>query len=137
MTRKYAQTAAEAVGDRLKIEDFIDRHFNQILDNLQESAEKSSNKENTSFNETFIQAALPIIDSVIHVGSSRDNYMEAQKWAQKSSQEMRLEPVRWLTLLTFLHIILMACAKRPERSIWERIENAVEGLLDSEVSGAS
>jgi len=132
MTDKYAKAATKAVKDHLKIKDFIERHSNQILGDLQKSAEEMRDKNTESFKIAFIEKALPTIDSVIHVGSSRDDYINAMTWAKENHTELYEippEPGKWLTLLTFVYIVRLAFDEHLEKNTWERIRDAVESLL--------
>ena len=118
-----ASQAVEAVEQRLKIGDFIGRHFGQIVDGLEEAADEPHRKDR------FLDDALPVIDSVIHVGSSRENYMNALPWAKQTNAD----PDRWLTLLTFVYIVRKAvseCSKGLTKGrIWSEIESSVATLL--------
>ena len=132
---QYAVAATEAVRDRLKIEDFIERHSDQILDDLQESAEKTPDD-----NKELSEKVLPIIDSVIHVGSNRNDYIDALAWAKELewAKEMPAAPDGRLTLLTLVYIVRKALDESREESIWKRIANMVEDLrYDENVSGIS
>lgn len=129
---KYAEIATEAVRDQLKIGSFIERHSTQILDDLQQSAEEVRDGNDEVFRKAFIDRALPTIDSVIHVGSSRDNYVHAKTWVKEKRPEfdsMPAEPGRRLTLLTFVYIVCLALDKHTEERTWERIGNVVVDLL--------
>jgi hypothetical protein len=117
--------ATEAVEKRLGIRDFIKRHSDQILDALEEAAERTQGQDR------FLDEALRVIDSVIHVGSSRKDYMNARRWA--SEERLASEPDKWLTLLTFVYVARKGLSERSEdlakASIWNTIISAVGTLL--------
>jgi DNA-binding ferritin-like protein (Dps family) len=122
--------ATEAVENRLMIRGFIERHSDQILDALEEAAQKTQEQDR------FLDEAIPVIDSVIHVGSSRKDYMNARRWA---SEERRApEPDKWLTLLTFVYIAHKGYSERSkdfaEARAWGTIMSSVETLLKEDAA---
>jgi hypothetical protein len=129
VTDEYTN-ATEAVKDRLRIGDFIDRHSNHILNELEEAADK------TQTQDEFLAKVLPLIESVIMVGSSRSDYMNAQRWASKERRAP--EPDKWLTLLTFVYIAHKGYSERSkdfaEARAWGTIMSSVETLLKEDAA---
>ncbi len=132
LTDEYVN-AIEAVEDRLKIGDFIERHPNQILNELEEAAQE------TETQEEFLAKALPFIDSVIQVASGRNDYMNALQWAK--GKRPAVEPHRWLIRLTLVYIVRKGLSERSEdvakRGIWNTIISRVGAFLKDDAAKES
>lgn len=72
----YSDKAAEIAGDNLKIAHFIDTHWQNISERIEQCYWTAKNS--ASPNATFINETLTIVSAVINCGSSLEGYRSAK-----------------------------------------------------------
>jgi hypothetical protein len=130
-TESIQTTATQTVESQLKIRDFIELHSDEILTALEKSAEKVDEEVE------FLADAFPIVASVIHVGSRRDDYIKALEWAEgKLATSDKSDADSAITALTFLYLVHRGLAERSGDSakseLWKKIKNRVDALLEQD-----
>jgi hypothetical protein len=125
----------ELVEDFLGLEPFFQRHQDHILDKLEE-CDEIAEKARRSKDMIFFAESLPVIDGLIQVGTTREEYKSALKrvreeWASD------VEPAHLISALTFLYVAdrgkEIAEGKRKAKkardlTVWRRIDARVHKL---------
>ncbi len=124
-TESIQATATQAVESKLKIKDFIERHSDEILDELEISAEKARQ------DVEFLADAFPTVASVVHVGSKRNDYLNTLQWAKGKVDTPDADSA--ITALTFLYLVHRGLSERAHDSAkletWNTIKSWVNALL--------
>src|SRR5437016_1861746 len=97
------QQATELVENYLKLGTFFNRHRDHILDKLEECDEiaQSANAHQAMI---FFAESLPIIDGLIQVGTTRQEYRDALEEVKAEGKTLGplVEPAQVVSVLTFL-----------------------------------
>lgn len=129
-------TPDKVVKEWLKIDDFIDKHEEQIFTKLEEcdqnimtALEKGQIDQSQDF-VMFMCQALPLISSIIQIGSSLKALNEAtDKIREKLSD---IDAVSVLSALTFAYIVEVKVwgefKSSEKEKQWNRIRNRVQKL---------
>ncbi len=117
----------------LNIVAFFDDYKEQIYDRL-EACSKIADKAITNGNTLFIAESLPIINGIIHVGSTREELNSATKWVRDNWEAKEAHPRIVLSALLFKYVtdrglIDHRAPTDPKKEIWDGIENRVKNLF--------
>lgn len=139
-SRDETARAAVTAVRKLKITPFLKAHEERIFTKLEECDGYASNAD-FGGDMMFIALALPVINGIIHVASTRDNLEAASDWVVKEWGEGPKNPekVPILSALTLIYVVAIGWDKyehpAPDQSIaegkkviWERILNRVQKL---------
>ncbi len=126
--------AKTLVEDDLDLEAFFNRHQDHILDKLEE-CEETAEKAKSNRDMIFFAESLPIIDGLIQVGTTRDEYKKALARIRADWGE-EIEPANVISALTFLYVARRGQeiaeyggAKKPrDKTLWNRITARVKKL---------
>jgi len=127
-----------AVEEELKVEEFFDVHKEQIYKKLEECDEIAENAP-TNGDMIFIAESLPIINSIIHVGTDRKKLTGASNWVRKTWGE-DADPLIVLSALLFIYVANKGALRfttgqsdepveGDREEIWNRIHRRVQKLL--------
>jgi hypothetical protein len=136
-----AQVARQAAADeppalqavtQLEIVKFITRHRAHIYDWLQSSA-RSVGPECPPL--VFFVESLPLVSSIIHVGSTRASYERARQWVTSGPLKSPAgSEASVLSALTFTYLVdegYKASRQRSsklDRALWERMHQLVDAF---------
>jgi len=131
---KMLQSAGHAV-QLLVLERFIRDNKQDIYKQLEDCDDRVSGRPSgLDPDAAFVAQSLPLIDGVIHVGSSRDHFDDAARWVQRQSPH--IEPDSLLSTLVLLYIMeqglqdARASTNADRKSKWERIHQRAKWLCE-------
>ena len=126
--------AKEAVEHWLGLGAFIELNKSGICKRLEEYDKLAAGAESNE-GQGFFTQSLPLINSIIHVGSSRINLEMATERIKERWPDA--DPAFWLSALTFIYIVgkhedLLGASLRSKkkRAVWDRICRHAEDLIN-------
>jgi len=126
--------AREAVESWLDLAGFIDLHKSGIYKKLEE-CDKLATQTQTREGQTFLSESLPLISSIIHVGSSRGNFTRAANLIKENWPDA--DPAVLLSAFTFMYIVSkredslgVSLRNNRKRAVWDRISRSVDTLIN-------
>lgn len=132
--KQTARGAATAV-EYLNIKKFLGDHGETIYSRLEE-CESYAKKADFNNDMMFIALALPVINGIIHVASTRGDLSRATEWVVREwsigPKEPIPEKVPILSALTLIYIVAMGWKTYNRQAgkgeIWESIRDRVQKL---------
>lgn len=116
-----------AVEEELKVKKFFEVHREAIYKKLEECDEIAAHAP-TNTDMIFIAESLPIINSIIHVGSDRKTLGEASSWVRDTWGD-EADPLIVLSALLFIYVANKGAEENLEDPVWRRIHRRVQKLL--------
>jgi hypothetical protein len=130
MPTVYEQ-ADTAVADKLKIDGFIEEHWDEIEKRVLDVESRVAGMGQGA-NVIFVAECLPFVAGIVHVGSTLDKFRDAKKWVE--AQLPHADAVSVLSALTFLYVVdkgkELAKADPEKLKKWQSIQRRVNSLLD-------
>ena len=136
-----ADDSSRAVENYLNLGDFFRRHRDHILDKLEECDSVAQQAEKNQ-DMIFFAESLPIINGLIHVGTTREELNKAIEWVKQNWGD-KVDPLIVLSALTFIYVAetgaalaenppTEAGAKVRDRVVWNRINARVKKLTHND-----
>ncbi len=136
-----ASDPSRAVENYLNLGDFFRRHRDHILDKLEECDSVAQQAEKNQ-DMIFFAESLPIINGLIHVGTTREELNKAIEWVKQNWGD-KVDPLIVLSALTFIYVAetgaalaenpsTEAGAKVRDREVWNRINARVKKLTHND-----
>jgi hypothetical protein len=128
--------AAEQVVVRLGIEKFIEQQWEKIATKLDECDEYAVAAKNFGGDMIFISMAIPLVNGIIHVGSTRDKLTATTNWIAKVWRQASLaydpERIPVISALTLIYLITKGCnAMNKEWEATLLLRPGLQGASDS------
>jgi hypothetical protein len=116
-----------AVEEKLQVKEFFETHKKQIFERLKES-DSIAQAAPTNSKMTFIAESLPIIHSIIQVGTSRSTLHQASQWV-RDTWGPDTDPLITLSALLFIYVADQGAAENEGDEVWKRINDRVQKLM--------
>lgn len=122
------ERARVAVEEKLKINDFINLHWDAIEKRVLDAESRVADMK-AGANVVFVAECLPFVAGIVHVGSELVNFRMAREWVR--AELPNADAVSVLAALTFLYIVGIGLDRAdPEKvTTWESIQHRVDTLL--------
>jgi hypothetical protein len=127
---KKQADARHAAENELEIKRFFEEHKGQIYEKLKD-CDKFALQAGPQSDMIFVAESLPIINGIIHVGSTRQRLTEANKWVRETWGESA-DPLIILSALVFVYVVEEGAKQfkgTAEQPVWDRIQGRVKKLL--------
>jgi hypothetical protein len=136
-----ADDSSRAVENYLNLGDFFKRHRDHILDKLEDSDAAAQRVEKNQ-DMIFFAESLPIINGLIHVGTTREELNKAIDWVKQNWGD-KVDPLIVLSALTFIYVAETGAelaenppqdkdAKMRDKEVWKRINARVKKLAHND-----
>lgn len=116
-----------AVVEELEVKEFFETHKEQIFARLEE-CDRIAQAAPTNSSMTFIAESLPIIHSIIQVGTNRPTLHRASQWVRDTWGD-ETDPLITLSALLFIYVANEGAKEKKGDEGWERINERVQKLM--------
>ncbi|HEX8501392.1 MAG TPA: hypothetical protein VF659_12490 [Pyrinomonadaceae bacterium] len=142
--KNMAKDAVSVVRD-LGTEDFIKQHWDKISEKLIQ-CEKFANEVSYGADMMFVSMAIPLVNGIIHVASSRDKLLKTTKrfaddWKRAGIDEPERVPI--VSALTLIYLVTRGLeysegeADALNHPLWERMKLRVQHLSSDKGGGGA
>jgi hypothetical protein len=126
-TARKEAIAQFAVEEELQVQEFFQAHREQIFRKLEECDQIAENAP-INGDMIFIAESLPLINSIIHVGSDRATLARASNWVRETWGD-EADPLIVLSALLFIYVANKGAEEKGNDETWKRIHERVEKLM--------
>jgi hypothetical protein len=127
--------SAMVMEELLDVREFFLAHKERIYERLEE-CDRIATAAVTNADMLFFAESLPIINGIIHVGSTREELIKATDWVKENWEGGEAQPRIVLSALLFRYVTkegakeFTNCTKQSKKEAWSRIDTRVSRLLE-------